>query len=365
MKILVISILLLTVHICAFAYNGIWYDAGNLGSVKKIAVLPAAGDTEGTGGTACLMSELPKKAKAFSFVQAEAAPNGGPFAPETAGVDAYLVCTIKENRIQKDISPAVVFRNVRLDSWTEVSGGPRGYGSAGDFTYFVDHVVPAAAVYLYIVEADCILYNSQHEKIMVYNKRSQSYRNNREKLFRDIVKNFGSELKKAARKGVRQSNVALGTINLPDNIAGDDNIRRIIGFTILQRAAEEDVLKPAGAGKDYYVDADILRYSLDSYWVNPSITKNTYVQWQRERAYRDSAGALHTYTVTRYNTAIEDNYGYYSFRGCVGGSMYLKEVSTGKTVAQYTGNTDNDKTIDACHDFVRKFFKECRKVLKN
>lgn len=365
MKTLIMAVLLLVVHMCAFAYNGVWHDAKSLASVKEIAVLPAEGNDEGTGGTEFIVSELAKRAGNFNFrlVPGTQAPED--FTPESAGADAYLVCTIKENRVQSDVSPATAFYNVRMEAWTDVSGGPQGSGRTEEFTYFADHIVPEKTVNLNIMDTECVLYNAQHEKIMVYRMRNQSYGTDAGGLFKQAVKKFGDELKKAAKQKPALSNVAAGSITLPANTGGDDNLRRILEFTILQEAAKVDALKPAGAKKDYYVDADISRYQLDSVWVNPSIAKSSYVQWVKKRAYRDSAGKEHTYTVTRHNTAIEDYYGYYRFRGNVSGSIYLKEAATGKIIAQYTGSEDGDRTIDAYHDFVRRFFRECRKAMEN
>lgn len=223
MKALIISLLLLLVHSCAFAYGNVWYDKnGALSKATKIVVFPING-AKGYGmADSYLHDKLQERVKGVYFplvvppnaqsTQIIAANKDyeyltGYFADEKArgaaveerlAADAYIICKVRENRVQHDVSPET-WTTVTIEAWTEETGGPDGYKKWDESSYEQDYLVPEKDLYLNILDLDFYMYDTNGNKIMLFNTRRQSYEDDETALFRDIIKEYANEVKKAKK----------------------------------------------------------------------------------------------------------------------------------------------------------------------
>lgn len=221
MRVVIISLLLILIHSCAFAYGNLWYDKTSaLSKATKIVIFPISGIKGYDMADSYLQDKLQDKVKGvyFSLI---VPPNQkstqliaenkdykyltGNFADEKArgaaveehlAADAYIICKVRENRVQHDVSPAT-WTQVTIEAWTEETGGPDGYKKWDESSYVEDHLVPEKDIYLNILDLDFYMYDTNGNKIMLFNTRQQSYPDNEIDLFRDIIKEYANEVKKA------------------------------------------------------------------------------------------------------------------------------------------------------------------------
>lgn len=223
MKILIITVLMLLLHSCTFAYGNIWYDKDSiLGKATKIVVFPIQG-IKGYGmADSYLQDKLQEKMKGVYFPLI-VPPNAqstqiiaenqdykyltgyfanekerGAAVEERLAGDAYIICKVRENRIQHDVSPET-WTTVTINAWTEETGGPDGYKKWDESSYEQEHLIPEQDIYLHILDLDFYMYDTNGNKIMLFNTRQQSYADNETSLFRDIIKEYANEIKKAKK----------------------------------------------------------------------------------------------------------------------------------------------------------------------
>lgn len=201
----------------------IWYDkAANIGAIKKIVVFPVVGKKSFTAVEDVWKDSLSKSLKNIHFTlltpdnnQLEMLlQNNDEYlsllkdfpseeeraraVKEVTGADAYLVCNVRENYIQKDWSPETRCL-VTLESYTEDSGGPEGYKRYDESRTEVYHTVCGRWVYLNVLNLDFSLYNNEGRKILLSTNSDYGYGTNEEELFKKLLKGFNKELKVAVK----------------------------------------------------------------------------------------------------------------------------------------------------------------------
>lgn len=223
MKIFFCTLLMLLVSASSFAYNYVWYDkTAGIDKLKKIVVFPINGEKSFAGAEDVWKDFLTKNAKDVHFTlltpdnrqmsliveQNEdylallqdfaTEADRGRAVKEKTGADAYFVCNIRENRVQKDWSPEKVCE-VEMTSYTESSGGPDGYRKYNERSWVVSHTVPGQYVYLNLLNLEYSLYDTQGRKIMLVQHNTQGYYTNEEKQFRSLLTEFAKEFKQARK----------------------------------------------------------------------------------------------------------------------------------------------------------------------
>ena len=216
MRILICTVLMMLMSVSAFARNHVWYDKNaGISTMKKIVVFPIEGTTTYQGAYGALTDNLSKRIKNIHFTvlqpgNAQAsrimATNDrlaallGDFPSEEAraqavqeatAADAYLICRVREDRVQQDWSPETECA-VTIEEYTEETGGPDGTRR-----YDTIHVVPGQYVYLHLLNLDYALYDDQGRKIMLVQNNAQGYGCTQEGLYKDLFKEFSKELKVA------------------------------------------------------------------------------------------------------------------------------------------------------------------------
>lgn len=221
MRILICTVLMMLMSVSAFARNHVWYDKNaGISTMKKIVVFPIEGTTTYQGAYGALTDNLSKRIKNIHFTvlqpgNAQAsrimATNDrlaallGDFPSEEAraqavqeatAADAYLICRVREDRVQQDWSPETECA-VTIEEYTEETGGPDGTRRYDTSSYVTTHVVPGQYVYLHLLNLDYALYDDQGRKIMLVQNNAQGYGCTQEGLYKDLFKEFSKELKVA------------------------------------------------------------------------------------------------------------------------------------------------------------------------
>jgi hypothetical protein len=163
--------------------------------------------------------------------------------------------------------------------------------------------------------------------------------------------------------------LGFGHIRMPDNIAGDEYIVKPLYFTLKKGARRLKDIGVDYAGKnteknDLLVEVYIDKYSLDSYWREPTAVAVDKQVWSESRKWKDDKGKEQTMTTTRYESEIRDCPGGYGFIAHVNCVINLVDARTGEILLQEYGNESNDKEIDAYSDIVKSFYKKVNKELK-
>ena len=224
MRTLLLSLLLLITTSQALAFDHVWFNKeAASGKITKIAIFPIADFNNFYEAEGYLQDKLQERVKGIYFTLLKPANHKsndilaanadhqylvehefgseaerGKAVQERVGADAYLICKLREDRVQKDWSPET-WDTVEIKSWTEEWGGPDGYKKYNESSYMTNHLVPGCYVYLQILDLDFTLFNNKGEKIMLYNARRQGYGTTEIDLFRDLLKGFSGELKKAKK----------------------------------------------------------------------------------------------------------------------------------------------------------------------
>ena len=223
MKIILCTLLLTIISCCAFADGHVWYDKyAGIDKVKKIVVFPVVGTKNIVGIEDLWKDLLTKRVKGtyFSLLQPdnsqmslivdankdyEVLLKTFPTEQERAkavrditGADAYLICNIRENRIQRDWSPETTC-NVTIEEYTEERGGPDGYKKYNENSYEKRFVVEGQYVYLHLLNLDYCLYDTNGEKVMLMSNQLQEYKTSEKEQFEELLKDFAKELQKAKK----------------------------------------------------------------------------------------------------------------------------------------------------------------------
>lgn len=223
LKVFICTLLMLLVSATGFARNHVWYDkTAGIDKLKKVVVFPINGEKSFIIAEDVWKDFLTKNAKDVHFTllmpdnqqmsliveqneeyltllqefATEAAR--GQAVKEKTGADAYLVCSIRENRVQTDWSPEKVCE-VEMNSYTESVGGPDGYQKYNEKYWTVFHTVPGQYVYLNFLDLEYTLYNIQGRKIMLLQHKTQGYDTNEEEQFRSLLAEFAKEFKRARK----------------------------------------------------------------------------------------------------------------------------------------------------------------------
>ena len=218
MKTLILSLVLMLLHGCVFAYGNVWYDKDSaLGKTTKIVIFPIEGKHADSDADAYLYKTLKSKVKGVYFytfskqneksqlLLEENQDNKylqGQFADEKArgaaveeylAADAYIICKVREYATLKRISPEIK-TTVTIKDWMEESGGPDGYKTWNETSHDEEHIVPEKEVSIDILELDFYMYDTQGNKIMLFNRQKQGY-----SMFEDIIKEYADEVKNAKK----------------------------------------------------------------------------------------------------------------------------------------------------------------------
>ncbi len=218
----------------AFAYNSIWYDvSAGIPKMKKIVVLAMEGETGYPAAEEYLVHRLENKVKGIHFSLVK--PHGdlaGRILAERAydkellkkfpseekraaavydntGADAYLVCAIRENRVQTDRSPRteveVTMRRYTKEfeergKWWQPDRELRTYNQQ---EWTQHHVIPEQYVHLRRITLEYTLYDIRGKKILTMKDRKYSYVYNEKELFEDSLKEMAEEMRDI-KKGKRK-----------------------------------------------------------------------------------------------------------------------------------------------------------------
>lgn len=223
MKTILFTLLLMLISGHVFADAHVWYDKyAGIDKVKKVVVFPVVGTKNIVGIEDVWKDLLTKRVKGtyFTLLQPdnsqmslivdankdnEALLRNFPTeqarakaVKETTGADAYLVCKVRENRVQRDWSPETTCY-VTIEEYTVESGGPDGYKKYNESSHEKRFVVEGQYVYLHLLNLEYCLYNTKGEKIMLMNNQLQEYSTSEKEQFEDLLKDFAKELKEAKK----------------------------------------------------------------------------------------------------------------------------------------------------------------------
>lgn len=223
MKTILFTLLFTLISCNVFADAHVWYDRyAGIDKVKKVVIFPVVGTKNIVGVEDIWKDFLSKRVKGTHFTLLQ--PDNfqmslivdvnrdyekllQPFPTEqarakavreTTGADAYLVCKVRENRVQRDWSPETTCY-VTIEEYTEESGGPDGYKKYNESSHEERFVVEGQYVYLHLLNLEYCLYNTAGEKIMLMNNQLQEYSTREKDQFEDLLKDFAKELKEAKK----------------------------------------------------------------------------------------------------------------------------------------------------------------------
>ena len=223
MKSLLFTFLLMMISSCAFADAHVWYDKyAGIDKIKKVVVFPVEGTKNIVGVEDFWKDFLSKRVKGTYFTLLQPENNQMSLIMETnteyekllktfsseqdrakavkdiTGADAYLVCKIRDNSVQRDWSPEKTCY-VTIDEYTVESGGPDGYKKYNESSHEERFVVEGQYVYLHLLNLEYCLYNTSGKKIMLMNNQLQEYGTSEKDQFEDLLKEFAKELQKAKK----------------------------------------------------------------------------------------------------------------------------------------------------------------------
>lgn len=156
-------------------------------------------------------------------------------------------------------------------------------------------------------------------------------------------------------------------IDVPANISNDEFIIKALYFAMKEEAGKVKNIKLSyshDAAEDCYVTGVITAYDWSEVWHSPSAHGSTYTEWSKDYKWTDDKGKEKKKTVSRKNTGIVNDYGYYSFDGVVEGTFYLVKYGSDEVLVTYSDRKVNDKPIDAYRDLLKGFYKKVDKELK-
>ena len=206
-----------------FADAHVWYDKyAGIDKIKKVVVFPVVGTKNIVGVEDVWKDFLTKRVKGTYFTLLQPENNQMSLIMETnteyekllkhfsteqdrakavrdiTGADAYLVCKIRDNSVQRDWSPEKTCY-VTIDEYTVESGGPDGYKKYNESSHEERFVVEGQWVYLHLLNLEYCLYNTYGQKIMLMNNQLQEYGTSEKDQFEDLLKEFAKELQKAEK----------------------------------------------------------------------------------------------------------------------------------------------------------------------
>lgn len=223
MKSLLFTLLLMMISSSVFADAHIWYDKyAGIDKIKKVVIFPVKGTKNIVGVEDVWKDFLTKRVKGtyFTLLQPENTQMSlimeanteyekllKPFSTEQerakavkdiTGADAYIVCKIRDNSVQRDWSPEKTCY-VTIDEYTVESGGSDGYKKYNESSYEKRFVVEGQYVYLHLLNLEYCLYNTFGQKIMLMNNQLQEYGTSEKGQFEDLLKEFAKEFQKAKK----------------------------------------------------------------------------------------------------------------------------------------------------------------------
>ncbi len=303
-----------------------------------------------------------------------------------AAVDAvtaapgYFVPRIRAAWEEPHISPAKTV-TVKMSSWTEESGGPKGDRTYGKKEWTVSHTIPEMQICLYHMGVEHTMYNRKGEKILTYENQDHSYNYNsnnyRLKMFEHLVKEFRDDYKgiqkgymNSQQKPKETSPVTIGfkNIDVPRHVGNDECLIKSVYFDLKNSA-----LKYSKAGviygdqgeksPKYYVYGRISRYSLDRKWVEPWASTYDHIVSTKKTKWYDKNGKAREMTTTKYEKKIEDHNGYWNYTATVEGTFALVNANTGSIVFSKSYTETDDKTGDAYVHLLKDFYQDVDKSL--
>ena len=429
-KIIGLAICAMTVPVVSFAHGEIWYDvSAHVPQYKKLVIYPITSpenhylisDDEDTdiykandhldkrfvrklkfktiplGRTVKENKEIrtdeTKYQSLYQDFPSEA--ERGKVVFEVTGADGYLKPYVHEMRTEPHHSPEI-WVNVQMRSYTKVSGSPRGDYTTNERTWTEQHRIPYKELMLYHMSMGNYLYDRNGKQVLIYFNEEHTYGekygglaslfgggkslnagNYGLEMFKHLVKEFREDVgdvknnfkenKDKQRMGPR---MGFGNLNLPSNIAGNENLSRCVNF-YLKDAAFRKTKVPVNYGDEndkpvkYEVVGNLYKYTLQREWIPPHVdTSDSYVS-SREEKWRDKNGNEHTTTYTDYKTSISDVYGKWVYTATVSGDFALVDTNTGRTVVSYSGTETDDKRGDAYRHLVDKFYDEVNDFFKS
>lgn len=223
MKSLLFTLLLIMISSSVFANAHVWYDKyAGIDKIKKVVVFPVVGTKNIVGVEDVWKDFLTKRVKGtyFTLLQPEntqmslimeanteyekllktfsSEQDRAKAVKDITGADAYLVCKIRDNSVQRDWSPEKTCY-VTIDEYTVESGGPDGYKKYNESSHEERFVVEGQYVYLHLLNLEYCLYNTSGQKIMLMNNQLQEYGTSEKDQFEDLLKEFAKELQKAKK----------------------------------------------------------------------------------------------------------------------------------------------------------------------
>lgn len=295
---------------------------------------------------------------------------------EQTGADMYLFPRFKQNRVQVDISPRAEF-NVKLSSWTEISGSPNSDGTYDKKTWTEHHVIPETKVYLHIMELEFEGYDTENaNKVLLFTDARREYYTTEESQFRNITKyirkDFG-ELKSGKHNDKDKAgtiNIGFGNINLPPDVGNDEYSLKGAYFGMKFEALEKlkgvNVIVDNNSGRniDYCVTGRVDVWKLIPKWNLPYVTISDKLISTEKQKWKDSKGKEHTMYTRKYRQEIDDHLARWTFTWNVRATFYLVNAKTGQVVASESGTEFDDKPMDAYRKILRNFYGEVNKYFK-
>lgn len=294
---------------------------------------------------------------------------------EQTGADMYLFPRFKEKRIQTDISPRTEF-NVKLSSWTEISGSKDSDGIYDKKTWTEHHVIPEKEVHLHIMELEFEGYDTEANKVLLFTDARREYDVTEGQQFENITKylrrDFGN-LKSNKDKDKNKAetiNIGFKNINLPENVSGDEYSSKGAYFAMKSQAVEKlkkvNVIIDAANNEkaDYYVTGTVSTWKMNSKWVLPDVSTYESLISSEETKWKDDKGKEHTMYTKKYREEIKDHYAHWSFEWNVLATFYLVDAKTGQVVVSESVSAFDDKPMDAYRKILGTFYKSVNKYFK-
>ncbi len=229
MRILVLVCILLMQVTGVLAHGHLWYDRyAGLENIKKVVILPIEGEKDFFEAEGYLDEKLEGKIEDtyFSSVAPANRASEDILAPsdhyefflhtqfadekeraaavrERLAADAYLVCRVRENRVQTDWSPET-YTTVTITNYMYERGGPHGDRRYNEHSYTTGHLIPGGYVYLHCLDLDWALYDAEGNPLMLYNTGLKQYGTSEVRQFKELLKEFAREMKDA-RKALKKA----------------------------------------------------------------------------------------------------------------------------------------------------------------
>lgn len=164
-----------------------------------------------------------------------------------------------------------------------------------------------------------------------------------------------------AKAATPAATMGFGNIEVPANIANDEFAIKALYFAMKDEARKVKGVKvnyKGGTNESYYVKGVLTYYSWYHYWNQPHASTISKEVWSEDHKWKDDKGKERTRTVSKMTTEVYDVFGSFTFKGAVKGTFYLIKSGDDQVIAEYSGDFDNDKPIDAYRALLKKFYKE-------